>query len=203
FAEINFKSKAELARKLGMRPQAFQSYLDGRSYPGGQILAKLSDLGCDINWLLTGEATNDTKYVPVEEAEKIKERFRISYLIAGVVPAGRAEIHEYNDWYEHESIEYDKANHVFLRIDEHNGYSMMPLIEPGDLVLIDLNTEPKDGDIVAARWDESGGAIKILSIDEDNPDRIALSSYNQSIKPLFKEKCKVVLYKVVMIKKKN
>ena len=56
FAENNFKSLSELSRKLGMKnPQQLYDYLNGRSYMGGEILIKLSDLGCDINWLLTGE----------------------------------------------------------------------------------------------------------------------------------------------------
>lgn len=201
FAENNFKSNAELSRQLGMSPQALQGYLEGRSIPGGQILANLSELGCDIKWLLTGKHSKDVKYVPLEEAERIKEKQFISYPIVGVVPAGKAEIFEFNDWYEFEGFDFKKDDHVLLKIDSDNGYSMMPLLEPGDLVLIDLNSKPKDGDLVAARWDETKGAVKILSINEDNPNNIALTSYNSSIKPIYKEADKVVLYKVLAIKK--
>ena len=37
-----------------MKLQSFQNYYDGTSVPGGEILAKLGQLGCDINWLLNG-----------------------------------------------------------------------------------------------------------------------------------------------------
>jgi len=55
FAEKKFKSLTDLADKLGMSLQAFRTYYDGDSVPGGRILAKLSELGCDINWLLNGD----------------------------------------------------------------------------------------------------------------------------------------------------
>lgn len=202
FGEDNFASFAELARKMMISPQTIQAYLDGRVYPGGPFLAKLSALGCDINWLLTGKVSDEIKYVPLDEAEKIRMIHIPQFPIAGVVPAGHAEIFDYTDWYEYEPIDFQKDRYVFLKIDENNGYSMMPMLAPGDLVLIDLNDKAKDGDMVAARWDETGGAVKILSINQDNPKMIALMSYNQSVKPIFKEIESVALYRVVMIKKK-
>ncbi len=48
FAKKNFGSFAELARRLDMTPQAIQIYLKGESIPGGGILAKLAELGCDF-----------------------------------------------------------------------------------------------------------------------------------------------------------
>jgi hypothetical protein len=54
FAEY-FGSIKDLAEALDMKPPAFQSYLSGRSVPGSNILVKLNSLGCNINWLLTGE----------------------------------------------------------------------------------------------------------------------------------------------------
>ena len=199
FGEKKYRTMAELARQLKMKPQALQSYLDAKSFPGGQILAKLRDLGCDINWLLAEDS--DLEYVSLDEIETVEIIPQIEYKIAGVVPAGHAEIFDYNDWYENEPIDYNPDTHVFLKIDEQNGTSMIPLLQPSDLVLIDLNSKPRDGDIVAARWDETGGAVKILNMVESEPDKIALLSFNQAIKPIIKEKKNVVLYKVVMIKK--
>lgn len=199
FGEKKFKTMAELARQMEMKPQALQSYLDGKSVPGGNILSRLHSLGCDINWLLSSDT--ELRYVSLDEIEKVDEIPQLEYKIAGVVPAGHAEIFEYNDWYENELVDYDPNTHVFLKIDEQNGISMVPLLQPGDLVLIDLYSKPKDGDMVAARWDETGGAVKILNLSEDDPNKIVLLSYNQSTKPIFKDRDKVVLYKVVMIKK--
>lgn len=55
FAKKKFDGIAGLERAIGKTPAFFQNYLNGRSYLGGEILAKLSELGCDINWLLNGD----------------------------------------------------------------------------------------------------------------------------------------------------
>lgn len=47
-------NKSELARSLGMQPSSFSKYTDGRRRPGAVVLEKLSRLGVNINWLLTG-----------------------------------------------------------------------------------------------------------------------------------------------------
>lgn len=59
FANKFFGSIAALERKLGKPNAFFQNYINGRSYLGGEILRQLSDLGCDVNWLLTGKTFND------------------------------------------------------------------------------------------------------------------------------------------------
>jgi hypothetical protein len=52
-----FDSLAELARLLEMKtPQQLQPYLTGKSLPGFELLARLRTLGCDPNWLMSGEA---------------------------------------------------------------------------------------------------------------------------------------------------
>lgn len=40
------------AENIGMSPQSLQKYLKGEFIPGGEIISKLSELGCDIEWLL-------------------------------------------------------------------------------------------------------------------------------------------------------
>jgi len=51
-----FDSLAEFARLLDMEyPQQLQPYLAGKSLPGFELLAKLRNLGCDPNWLISGE----------------------------------------------------------------------------------------------------------------------------------------------------
>lgn len=61
FAKKNFSSVAELARQFGMPKSYFQPYIKGISVLGGETLAILAELGCDINWLLTGKKFKDKK----------------------------------------------------------------------------------------------------------------------------------------------
>lgn len=48
-------NKSELARSLGMKPASFSKYLSGERRPGAVVLEKISRLGVNIDWVLTGE----------------------------------------------------------------------------------------------------------------------------------------------------
>jgi len=43
------------ASVLDMKSPSLQNYLKGERLPGAEILSKLSQLGCDIEWLLLGK----------------------------------------------------------------------------------------------------------------------------------------------------
>lgn len=61
FAEKKFSSTAELSRQLGMKNrQGLNPYIQGKSFPGSELLLKLTELGCDVNWLLKGEGVQTT-----------------------------------------------------------------------------------------------------------------------------------------------
>lgn len=71
FAEKKFNGLAGLSRALGMKDrQGLNPYLAGKSFIGGEYLLKLSDLGCDINWLLTGTTINGKEAI---RANHVKE----------------------------------------------------------------------------------------------------------------------------------
>jgi len=80
---LNIKPSA-VAKMLGISPQALQSgYLSGRSLPGAPLLVRLSELGCDIVWLLTGKLDH-WKYRTVgyeirigSLIEKLKEKYSL------------------------------------------------------------------------------------------------------------------------------
>ena len=53
-----FGRRAEFARALGLKnSQQLYVYLNGQSFPGFELLAKLRELGCDPNWLISGESS--------------------------------------------------------------------------------------------------------------------------------------------------
>ena len=121
----------------------------------------------------------------------------------GKIPAGRAELVEYNDWQENEDLFYDPRSHFWLIIDSEYGYSMTPFLQPGDMVLCSVNAKYQDGDIVAVRWDKTKGAIKILSHNPEVKDTVGLFSYNNAEKPIILSRERIEqIYKIVNIKKK-
>lgn len=58
-----------LAKNLNMIPQSLQKYTSGDALPGAEIISKLSELGCDIEWLLlrkeipSGDSGNENEYI--------------------------------------------------------------------------------------------------------------------------------------------
>jgi SOS-response transcriptional repressor LexA len=202
FGKRNFKNFAELAKKMEWSPQALNAYLSGQSIPGGNILFKLKELGCDINWLLSNE--NDARYISfrkINDVGIIPNKFE--YKISNMVPTIEKELNIDEEWVDKELINFDPATHVFLKIDENNGKSMVPLLQPGDVVLLDILSKPKDGDLVAARWDDSCGMVKILNTDEQEPEKVILLSFNHIQKPIIAERKNITIYKIVMIRKSS
>ena len=74
FGLKKFGSIKEFAEAMGMSPSNLQAYLQNRREPGTTILKRLIELGCDMDWLLTGEENNDKRLKIIEEQSKrIKE----------------------------------------------------------------------------------------------------------------------------------
>lgn len=75
FGIEKFGKLSILASNLDMLPQSLQKYTSGESLPGAEILSKLSDLGCDIEWLLLRkENPSDT---PGNDNESLNRKDRI------------------------------------------------------------------------------------------------------------------------------
>lgn len=63
-----FGSRAKFAGALGLKnSQQLYVYLNGQSLPGFELLAKLRELGCDPNWLISGESSTFLLPVAIEE----------------------------------------------------------------------------------------------------------------------------------------
>lgn len=50
-------NKSELARALDMKPPSFSKYVQGQRRPGTTVLKRLSRLGVNLHWFLTGEGS--------------------------------------------------------------------------------------------------------------------------------------------------
>lgn len=75
FAEKNFGSVNGLERALGMNRNSLSQYIYNRNIPGSNLLIKLREIGCDINWLLTGQGSEESKARPPDNyaENRIKE----------------------------------------------------------------------------------------------------------------------------------
>ncbi len=55
FGETVYNSVKEFAEAVKMAPPNLQKYMNDDREPGSGVLRKLFALGCNINWLLTGQ----------------------------------------------------------------------------------------------------------------------------------------------------
>lgn len=77
FAKNKGYTLSYIADFLGMKLQSFRNYYEGNSIPGGELLSKLSNLGCDINWLLNGtHSPSSVKEPEAPYSAAIDERFK-------------------------------------------------------------------------------------------------------------------------------
>lgn len=179
-------------------PNLYKYFNDERE-PGLNFLRKLFELGFDVHWLISKEhnyITNKNNLVPSPEINHISQNTEFSYLAN--IPAGRGEITMLSDWIEKKVLNISPHDHFLLRIDEEFGWSMKPILKPGDFIVASTKQMHfNNGDIVAARWDKTKGAIKILNINKDDKSWIALHSANPAEEPIFLRRTKVQLFKVV------
>ncbi|MBI2420041.1 MAG: S24 family peptidase [Ignavibacteriales bacterium] len=100
-------------------------------------------------------------------------------------------------------LQFDSRNQFALMIDTNNGESLQPFLHPGDIIICDTRAQVCTGDMVAARWDTTNAAVKILGDSSKVPDSYLLYSYNPIVKPIIVKKENARLYKVVFIKKQS
>jgi len=199
FAKDNFKSIAELGRRLGIRPQNLQIYFEGRSYPGGQVLGKLSELGCDIDWLLTGDIRKD-KYIPVKELLEVGLDRGKMYKTCNIVPESIKEIESLS--VDEESLYFDEKCHVFINIVDEMCNPVKPLINKGDMVIIDLEKEAEENAFVIVKFESGKQEIRILAEDSESKGMVVLLSNNPTVAPVFIKRKNITMHQVILLKKK-
>jgi len=196
FCKTVSPTQVDFAAKLGMKPQTLQKYLKGHRLPLPDILNKISNLGCNINWLLNGEGEM------LKKPEKPNAKTKLIPVLA-TVECGTPVYTQVNE----EGIkmmELTDSNHFtnpFIAVAR--GDSMRPYINPGDYLL--CAEEPnkiKDGRAVVVNFktipDTYASNAKLIKFLDD--DRIMLYSVNTKFPPTVHKKSEIYkIYKVVRI----
>lgn len=79
----NFSSIQEFADFIGMKSEQLYPYFNDKVVPSATFLAKLKELGCDVNWLLSDSPdpppeTNQLLQARLKELEEENARLRDS-----------------------------------------------------------------------------------------------------------------------------
>ncbi len=148
----------------------------------------------------------DADDLSLEASSQVAEKRRWP-MVLGFVPAstnGSVSTY-YEESIEEKPLDYSPDDNFWLRVDLRNGDSMLPLISPGDYVLVSRIEKPKHGDMVFVLFlDEptARGAIKIMIGTENDPATVAFYSYNSQHAPIIKKRESCRIYKVKLIEKK-
>ena len=197
FCVGTFKTQTEFASKLGIKPQALQKYLNGERLPMPELLNKLSSLGCNIDWLISGDG--EMRKTSFSEPK----RGTVQIPILAEVQCGTPVYMQIDN----DSIKYvdisDAKHLVNPFIAVARGDSMRPYINPGDyLVCSDEPAKIKDGRAVVVNFvsipDTYSTNAKLFKSLPGN--RIMLYSINTKYPPAIYSKDDIYkIYKVVRI----
>lgn len=187
-------NQTDFAKIVGVEAKATVSGWENDSRePEVSKLKTIAEIGnVTLDWLIKGSSrsANDepkASYLPGELRLRLEAK----------VPAGKGEIIDLTDWIQEEIFNFDYDNHVVLQIDDEFGDSMKPFMHPGDYIVISFSAKINDKDPVAARWDETKGAIKIVNYLKDVPEKVLLTSYNQNVSPIVVDRKNLAMYRIV------
>ncbi len=65
----NYKNKTEFCKKSGMTLQALNVYIKGQSGIGNKFLNTLKELGCDVEWLISGREESPPFTLEIKESD--------------------------------------------------------------------------------------------------------------------------------------
>lgn len=211
FGEGKFDSIAEFARALGMAPQNLNSYLSGLFTPGNKMQARLRDLGCDIEWLMTGihrdaayaarfASQSGTRAKSASEPGLIYGEPMMGWAkFEGRVvanPAGK-EYWDTNDIPDSAGVPYRRGNFFCLEVESNSLMTAEPIpILPGDICIFESNKQPKSGDIVAVHLKNNRRMVKILKHVSSNEIELASANKYQNYPSIKIKKTEIASYGV-------
>lgn len=184
FADQKFGSIYAMSKAIGISQPNITRYVRGEVQPTKILFEKLLEVGCDLEWLLTGIPKNNN----------LVQNHREFPLVSMV---GAGSIIPYDDQPPVMIPFPFSGEGLVLRVV---GDSMASLISEGDLVLVDLIKRPKQGNIVAART--TGGEQFVKYLGTQHEDLVMFYSHNSYYSPIaFKKKEIITIKKVVYILK--
>jgi len=172
-------NRNQLAKASSLSWANLVRYEEGENEPSaGKLLRIAEALGVSADWLMGRKGAHETMAAgPIDVAVRMSENiqgpgsvdeseFRAVPLVSDSIAAGRAlivdeEIEEYA--LIHISQVTGRTDLVAVRVDRKMGRSMLPLIQPGAVVVIDRRDKAiAENGIYAVRDDSGGCTLKRL-----------------------------------------
>lgn len=178
-------SQSELARRIGVKPQAVQAWealKNGPTRKRIQLIAK--ELNISPQWLEFGsEASSPLTLLEGKSSQKEPTTHIHPSQLKQIPVVGTTQGGPDRHWEElgyptgwgdeYAVIESDDPHAYLLRVE---GDSMSPRINAGEYVLVEPSFEAKPGDIVVAKL--TSGEVMLKYFRADYGEEVALESHN-------------------------
>jgi len=172
------RTKTAIAATLGVHPPALSRWLRGSPPETTHSTRLAKELNVNVQWLLTGEGEMKPNVQITSNARIIGPAEDI---FAGTIPviswahAGAATSYEELPAHWQERIPtMCRGKRAFGLVIE--GDSMMPRCEPGDIVNVDPDLEPRNGCLVVVKLKNDGVMLRRFTRLSDT--RVKLIAYN-------------------------
>ncbi|WP_146110177.1 S24 family peptidase [Salinibacter sp. 10B] len=192
-AEEMFDGNAsELARALAMQPSSFYKYLNGERQPGASVLRRLTQLGVDLHWFLTGsgsmvrdnshlntlppvdstetqrKGTQRQETPDVEVSDQTPHRVMLTRVVVEEDGSPRLKDIEIEEWLSESLIRQTYGvDPSILRVFRVSGDAMKEILCPGDRIRAALwqGEALTDGSIYLFYQDPGGVLVRRVWID--------------------------------------
>lgn len=170
---------ADLARALGVSPSLLSHYLSNRSKPGNKLQRKLLELGCDVDWVMTGRVKYEVRENRDRVAEQVPLRGWAPFLGRIVATPDGKEYFDDAGIQKGAGVPFFNDNCFTLEIDGDSLMNAEPIpIFPGDICIFEKGRQPKNGDIVAVHLVDNRRMVKILRhLSKDEVELISANKY--------------------------
>ncbi len=157
-----FGSLVGFARALGISQQSLYDYTSSRTLPGNKMQSRLRQLGCNVEWLMTGSPAGASlrRFSRERSAPGGWAKFE-GRIVTSL--DGREEL-QLKGVTEKAGVPYRRGSFFCLEIVGDSLLSAVPLpVYPGDICIFESERHPKNGDIVAARLKRSRVVVRVVN----------------------------------------
>lgn len=172
------KKQADISRDLSIPKSTLTGYVQGTSLPTAGNVQKLAD------YFNVKKSDLDLRFANMSKLQDTKDSLPIKAVkipVLGDVAAG-IPIEAVESILDYEEIDEElasKGEFFGLRI---KGNSMAPRIQPGDVVIVRVQSDAESGDIVIAKVNGDDACCKKL---QKHDEGISLISLNPEYEPMF------------------
>jgi phage repressor protein C with HTH and peptisase S24 domain len=131
FCAHKYLSVNDFAQSMGMDAGNVQAYMRGARKPGTKVLSRLESLGCNSSWILTGKGEMLSGKQPLNSREdEIKRTFKVE-----------------------DESGYYRSGSAYM-VPAIGPLQTPEKIKEGDVLFIDPQATPEDGDFVLVKTPE-------------------------------------------------